>query len=57
MDYLPSEPQGYWDWLPFPTSGDLHDLEIKPKSSVSAALAGGFFITEPLGKSLKGQML
>ena len=30
--------------LPFPSSGDLPDPEIKP---VSPALAGGLFITEP----------
>ena len=29
--------------LPFPPPGDLPDLGIKPQSSVSPALAGGFF--------------
>ena len=40
--------QEYWSVLPFPSPGDIHDPGIKP---VSPALAGGFFITEPLGKS------
>ena len=40
--------QEYWNRLPFPTPGDLPNPRIKP---VSPALAGGFFITEPLGKS------
>ena len=39
--------QEYWSGLPFPSPGDLPDPGIKP---VSAALAGGFFITEPPGK-------
>ena len=34
-------------WLPFPSPGDLPDLEVKP---TSPALAGGFFTTEPRGK-------
>ena len=41
--------QDYWSGLPFPSPGDLLDTEIKPTSS---ALAGGFFITEPLWKPL-----
>ena len=40
--------QEYWSVLPFPSPGDIHDPGIKP---VSPALTGGFFITEPLGKS------
>ena len=32
--------QEYWSGLPFPSSGDLPDPWIKPRSS---ALAGGFF--------------
>ena len=36
--------------LPFPTPGDLPEPRIKPVSPVSAALAGGFFTTEPPGK-------
>ena len=39
--------QGYWGGLPFPSPWDLPKLEIK---SVSPALAGGVFITEPPGK-------
>ena len=39
--------QEYWSRLPFPLSGDLPNLGIKP---ASPALAGGFFITEPPGK-------
>ena len=34
----------------FPTSGDLPDQGIKPKSLVSPALAGGFFTNMPPGK-------
>ena len=39
--------QEYWSWLPLPSPGDLPDPGIKP---ASPALAGRFFITEPLGK-------
>ena len=46
--------QGYWGGLPFPSPWDLPKLEIK---SVSPALAGGVFITEPLGKPLILSML
>ena len=42
--------QEYWSGLPFPSSGDLHDPGIKPKSLTSPALAGRFFTTEPPGK-------
>ena len=38
--------------LPFPPAGDLPNPGIEPVSSESPALAGGFFTTEPLGKSL-----
>ena len=34
--------------MPFPTPGDLPDPGIEPESP---ALAGGFFITEPSGRS------
>ena len=44
--------QEYWSGLPFPTPGDLSNPGIKPKSSVSPALAGGFFTTEPPGKPI-----
>jgi len=38
------------DWLlPFPSPGDLLNLGVKPGSP---ALAGGFFTTEPPGKTL-----
>ena len=39
--------QEYWSELLFPIPGDLPDPGIK---SVSPALAGRFFITEPPGK-------
>ena len=41
--------QEYWSGLPCPPPGDLPDLGIDPTSSVSPALAGGFFTTEPPG--------
>ena len=37
--------QEYWSGLPFPSPGDLPDPGIEPSSP---ALAGRFFITEPL---------
>ena len=40
--------QEYWSGLPFPIPGDLPDPGIK---SMSPALAGGFFTTEPPGKA------
>ena len=43
--------QEYWNGLPFPPSGDLPNPGIKPMSSVSLALAGEFFTTEPPGKT------
>ena len=49
-DSLPTELQG----KPFPHPESLSDPGIKPASLVSAALAGGFFITEPAGKPLRG---
>ena len=42
--------QEYWSGLPFPIRGDLPDPRIEPMSSVSPALAGKFFTTEPRGK-------
>ena len=39
----------YWSGLPFPPPGYLPDPGIEPASSV---LKGGFFTTEPPGKSL-----
>ena len=47
--------QEYWSKLLFPPPGDLPNPGIKPKSpvSLSLALAGGFFTTEPAGKPLR----
>ena len=42
--------QEYWSGLPFHLPRDLPDAGIKPASLASPALAGGFFITEPLGQ-------
>ena len=42
--------QEYWSGLPFPAPGDLPNPGIEPTTSVSTALAGGFFTTEPPGK-------
>ena len=39
--------QENWSGLPFPPPGDLPNPDILP---TSPALAGGFFISEPLGK-------
>ena len=46
--------QTYWSGLPFPSPGDLPDSGIK---SASPALVGGFFITEPPGKSTLNRYL
>ena len=43
--------QEYWSGLPCPPPGDLSDPGVEPGSP---ALAGGFFTTEPPGKSSKG---
>ena len=40
--------QEYWSGLPFPPSGDLPNPGIEP---MSLELAGGFFTTEPPGKT------
>ena len=40
----------YWSGLPFRTLGDLPNPGIEPVSPVVAALAGGFFTSEPRGK-------
>ena len=42
--------QEYWSGLPFLIHGDLPNPRIEPVSSVSPALAGKFFTTEPYGK-------
>ena len=41
----------YWSGLPLPSPGDLPDAGVKP---MSAALASGFFTTEPPGKPKLG---
>ena len=43
--------QEFWNGLSFPSPGDLPKPEIKPMSLASPALGGGFFTTEPPGKS------
>ena len=43
--------QEYWSGLPFPSPGDFADPGIEPVSLSFPALAGGFFITEPSGRS------
>ena len=40
----------YWSGFPSPSPGDIPDPGIE---SVSLAMAGGFFTTEPLGLILK----
>ena len=42
--------QEYWNGLPFPSSGDLPDPGIKPKSLVQPPCAGGFLAPTPPGK-------
>ena len=53
MDYSPLSMgfprQEYWSGLLFPSPGDLPNLGME---NVSLALAGGFFTTEPPGKTL-----
>ena len=49
--------QEYWSGLPFPSPGDLSELEIELASPVSPALAGGFFTTEQTGKPQKWSMV
>ena len=58
MDCSPQAPlsmgffrQEYWSGLPFPTPGDLPNPGMEPVSLATPALAGGFFATEPPGKS------
>ena len=45
--------QEYWSGLPFPPPGDLPDSGIEP---ASPERAGGFFITEPSGKTVSKNM-
>ena len=40
----------YWSGLPFPPQGELPTPGIEPESTVSPALAGRFFTTEPSEK-------
>ena len=47
--------QEYWSGLPFSSLGDLPDPGIKPTSSVSPALAGGFFTTSTTWEALLTQ--
>ena len=49
--------QEHWSGLPFPPTGNLPGLGIKPTSLVSPALAGRFFMTVPLGTPLLDCML
>ena len=49
--------QEYWGGLPLPPLGDLLNPEIEPASPVASALEGGFFITEPPGKSSLSKMI
>ena len=45
--------QEYWSWLPFPSPRDLPDPEMEPKSLMSPALAGRFFITSAIWEVTK----
>ena len=47
---VPLSRQEHWRGLPFPPPVDLPNPGIKPAFPVSAALAGGFFTTQPPGK-------
>ena len=40
--------QKYWNGLPFPTRGDLPNLEIESTSLASPVLADGLFITSAI---------
>ena len=45
--------QEYGSGLPFPSPGDLPDPGTELESPMAPALAGGFFTTEPPGKSIE----
>ena len=45
--------QKYWSGLPSPPLGDLPQPRVKPVSTMSPALAGGFFITSTTWKAQK----
>ena len=42
--------QEHWSGLPCPSPGDLPDPGTEPTSLMCAALADGFFITNPSGR-------
>jgi len=42
--------QEYWSGLPCPPPGEFPDTGIKPTSSVSPTLAGGFLTTSRQGR-------
>ena len=44
--------QEYWSGLPYPTPGDLLDPGIELVFLATPALAGGFFTTAPLEKTM-----
>ena len=44
--------QEYWRGLPCPSSEDLADPEIKPRSLMSPTLASGFFTTSTTWEAL-----
>ena len=44
--------QGYWTWLPFPSTGDPHDPGLKSKSP---ALQADSLLTELSGKTQKSK--
>ena len=44
--------QEYWGGLSFPPPQDLPDPGIEFLSPESLAMAGGFFVAEPLGKPM-----
>ena len=46
--------QDYWSGLPLPPAGDLPDAGIKPVSTVSDVLAGGFLTAIHLGSPKLG---
>ena len=48
--------QEYWNGLSFPSPGGRPNSEFEPESLASPASAGGFFSTEPLGKTYFGNI-
>ena len=49
--------QECWSGLPCPPLGDIPDPGIKPMSSVSLALASGFFFTMEIEKQMFGKQM